>query len=148
MTVCLQETVFGSARVGSQKKKGLVDFFTAAGRHVSPLWLNGPFASLTTQNGREHKSFHVVDDKILIMDDYWAGTNDDELARSLPDLFRPPLETPPEFRNPGPIWQNTAYPAAIRRNELLVLAGQEEYQSQLHAERAQSYRKLAGEITN
>ena len=90
----------------------------------------------------------MVDDKILIMDDYWLGTNDQELAQSLPELFRPPLETPPEFRIPGLIWENTAFPAAIRKNELLVLAGQEEYKSRLNAERAQSYRKLAGEITD
>ena len=89
-----------------------------------------------------------MDDKILIMDDYWLGTNDQELAQSLPELFRPPLETPPEFRKPGLIWENTAFPAAIRKNELLVLAGQEEYKSRLNAERAQSYRKLAGEITD
>ncbi len=144
VTLCLQETVVGSTHFASQD--GLVDYFSGRGKHVSPLWLNGPFATVSHGSRLVLKSFHLVDGKLLIMDDYWCGTNDGELAQSLPDLFKAPLEAPPEFRKAGPMWENTAFPATIRRAHLQSLAILDEQQAKFHADRALSYRKLADSI--
>ena|ERR1700677_2453380 len=151
VTLCLQETVFGSAHVASRSKNfaqnGLVRYFSENGRHVSPVWLDGPYATTLNDNGRALKSFHLIDGKLFIMDDRWCGTNDDDLARSLPDLFRAAPQLPPEFQKEGPIWENTAFPPTVRRHHLESLARRDEEHARFHANRAQSYRKLISSIS-
>jgi len=118
----------------------------ATGKHVSPVWLNGPFVSLSNE-GFKPRSFHLVDGRILVMDDHWCGTNSKEATSALPELFKPPSEPAPEFRTEKPLWENPAIPMAIRKGRLDSLARQHEEQAEFHAKRAASYRRIGDSIT-
>jgi hypothetical protein len=141
VTLCLHETVFGARHIGSSEN--VTGYLRSKGRHVTPLWLEAPYVGVSKERPLAQRSFHVVDGRLLVMDDHWCGTNDGEVALSLPDLFKPPPEPAPELRTGKPLWENPAIPALVRRRHLESLAGQHEEQADFHAKRAASYRQLA-----
>jgi hypothetical protein len=141
VTLCLQELVFGSSFLGHADNACALS--KSHGKHVSPLWLNGPFPSPFEDGPMRERSFHLVDGRMLIIDNDWCGTNDEELASQLPELLKPQRE--PEVRRSSvPLWENPELPSTVKRLHLQSLAMLEEEQARFHAERAQGYRKLAG----
>jgi hypothetical protein len=144
VTLCLHETIFGARHLGSAEN--VTSYLMTKGRHVTPLWLDGPYASVSGEGWLVWHSFHVVDGRLLVLNDHWCTTNDAEVAHSLPDLFKPPPEPAPEFRTGKPRWENPAIPASVRRHQLECLARQHEEQADFHAKRASSYRQLAVSI--
>jgi hypothetical protein len=140
VTFCLQELVFGSSFLGHMENVSAV--CERHGKSVMALWLNGPFPSPFNDGPVRQRSFHLVDGRTLIMDNHWCGTNDEELARELPELLKPQSE--PEVRQSSvPIWENPELPSTVKRLHLQSLAMVEDEQAKFHAQRAQGYRKLA-----
>jgi hypothetical protein len=58
----------------------------ARGKIAIPVWLNAPYVGLHSDHPLGLKSFHLVDGNVLIMDDHWCGTNEQEVKNSYPEL--------------------------------------------------------------
>lgn len=139
VTLCLHETVFGARYKGYGEN--VTKRFKELGRHVVPLWLQGPYPSAYLRSTEGH-SFYAVNARVLILDDRWCATNDEALAKSLPDLFKPP-PTPPDPATSKPIWEMSDVPLMIRQNILNGKARQHQEQADFHALRAAMFREMA-----
>ena len=142
VTACLQETLFGSKHKAHGER--VSDRLRASGRHVSPLWLGGPYVGPDGERPLVHRSFHVADGRVLVMNDRWCGTDSDEIRTELSDLFGPaarPLLEPGQSPRDFP-----AMPLSLRKNLLLQAARDHDEQAKHHAGKAHVYRRLADDL--
>lgn len=136
VTLCLHETVFGAEHLGSAKS--VTQSLKEAGMHVTPLWLEGPYVSSSRDQPLAPLSFHVADGGLLVLNDYWCGTNNAEVALSRPELFKPRRQ---KLTTVEPFWEDPIIPAFVRKHHLEFLARQHEEQAQFHSKRARGYRR-------
>jgi hypothetical protein len=140
VTLCLQETLFGCKYIAPGKQ--VMQALLAQGRHISPLWLDGPFVDLLDANRRGKKSFHLVDRHLLVMDGEWCGTDSEELRLALPQVFREPVASQREVAS----LMVPAIPKAGRRFQLEAIARQHEELAGFHSRRAAAYRSAAASL--
>lgn len=77
VTFCLQELVYSSKYVGTINDKSKRELIL---KNAEPIWLNGIYV-----DKEPDRSFHIFDNKILIMDGYWYGCNDERALELLKD---------------------------------------------------------------
>jgi hypothetical protein len=145
VTLCLHETLFGCKYRATADH--LLESMLAKGMQVSPLWLGGPYVRLLDDGPLVRLSFHLVNGRLLVMDDRWCGTNSEQIALALPELFKPP-DSSPEVQAGIPLWENAAIPALVRRTKLESLAQSHEEQAEYHAKQAVTFRRMAASMIN
>jgi hypothetical protein len=127
VTLVLQEITLGRSR--RAQERDALERLRAAGMRVAPLWTRGPYVHAT-------HDFHVVDNRILVMDGRWCGSDDDALHEVFPV---PPRDEKAAMVRPPPTLARI-----IERTRLETLARQEEVRAEHHRERARVYAGLAG----
>jgi hypothetical protein len=141
ITLCLHETVLGCDHLASGEN--LLARMIGEGKHVAPLWLDGPYADMRNESPLGRRSFHVVDRRILIMDDHWCGTNSAEEALRFPHLFKAPLPPDPDFQVGKPLWEIPSLPLTVKKVHLESLAAKHDAEMRHHAAQASTYRRIA-----
>ena len=134
LTFCLHEMVLGSRYIGSGDN--LVETFSNAGCHISPIWLDGPYVKTWDDDLQRPMSFHMVDGRFLVMENHWCGTFQDEPWNKFPILFQEPE---PEPATQVPLLDNLSVPASIRRTHLQGLIARHENYARYHQEMAEKY---------
>lgn len=71
VTFCLQELVYNSKFMGTLDDKLKKE---STLKKSDPLWLNGFYV-----DKEPNRSFYLIEKKILIMDEYWFGCNDESV---------------------------------------------------------------------
>jgi len=90
VTFCLHEIVFGARHLAHAEN--ILDKFDQLDCQISPLWLDAPYVYLFEGKVSRPISFHMVDGRLLIMDNSWCGTSMDEPWVRFPELFEIPDE--------------------------------------------------------
>ncbi len=147
VTFCLHEIVFG-ARYRAHGKN-LLDRFRSHGCHISPMWLDGPYVGhgQTFEDCVDHTiSFHMVDGKLLVMDDGWCGTSMDEPWIRFPDLFKIPDPPSPGYDSLAPLPEHLAVPSFIRKSHLENLVRRHATQAEFHQKKIAQYRSMLEEM--
>jgi hypothetical protein len=142
VTFVLHETVLGCQHVG--KAHDALERLTAAGMHLSPLWLDHPYPSLIDGSASRPLSFHVANGTHLVMNNHWCATNAESPWVALPSIFKPKEKQ----KSSGgldpyePIPDHIQLPSFIRRSHLENAIRLHEAEAEYHEQRCKLYRKM------
>ena len=137
VTACLHEILLGARFTGAAAD--LIDRMRAAGKQVSPLWLDGPYVGFGEEPLRR-LSFHLVDGQALLMDD-WCGTNSEAFPDEFPDVFRTSEPRSQNIRDF--ILTSAEAPSWIRRSMAERAAEFHEARAARHVAEADEHRRSA-----
>ncbi len=142
VSICLHETVFGAAH--REFHPGILDVARAAGLHVVPLYLDGPYFEETL-------SFHLINIDptssavVLVLDDSWFGTNRADLPDAYPKQFAKLFSKPaskPQKRNVEDVVVDPAIPAVIRQSISESQIREHQAQVDYHLAKIATFRKI------
>lgn len=142
VTFCLHEALSGAACLSGVDD---VDALNAKhGKVPIPLWLDGPYVSVTDEPGRI--SYHLVDGCIL-QSDGWCGGRVHGLDEQYPGFF-PNNKThrPPEPTAQRHLWEIPEAPKIIKSNHLNMMIERHEAHAKTHLDKAAFYRDALKEI--
>jgi hypothetical protein len=144
VTFCLHEAVYGCEYLATGDD--IIGLMRARGKHVSPLWLNGPYVDMVGDNRFAALSFYVVDGRMLAIEGRWLGARHEEASLEFPELFKPRPKAGTGLHLWSPIPADLAVPSCIRKDHLDNLARKHERQAAYHAEKASLFRQMADSV--
>ncbi len=148
VTFVLHETVFGCEHLGGAEN--VIEQLTAAGMHISPLWLDHPYPAFCENLLARSLTFHVANGTHLIMNNHWCATNEERPWESLPTIFQSKQQsTSTGGIDPyRPIPDYIKVPSFIRQSHLEDLIRRHEAEVEYHQQRCNLYRKMLADMDN
>lgn len=142
VTFVLHETFFSCRHVASSEN--MTAQLTAAGMHISPLWLDHPYPMLSDTHVSRPLSFHVANGTHLIMNDCLCATNSETPWDSLPAIFQPTQRPSASagFSPYDPIPEHLQIPSFIRKTHLQRAIRRHEAEVEYHQGRCTLYRNM------
>jgi hypothetical protein len=142
VTMCLRETGFGGRhRTGY---KDLIGFAKSNNLHVSPVWLDGPYAGRLS-------SFYLIESQLLVLSgssradaEQWGSTQSDKFAERFPELFLKEQAGP--WRSLDFAIQDPVVPLLVRQGSARMAMRQHQEQADYHAAKAVLYQRLLQEL--